>query len=576
MPTRREALLLLNRALLAGAVISLLPPIARAGQSYDVLYFDWVESLDEARDHLGALEEGVLSAEEAAKLQIVSREQGGYAVIYRFLGTEQQAAALATEHAGRLGDSSGSDETLAHPVPSTTYKRLYNVSYGLGPNLEALKAHWDEVARMLGSGVAKALYIERTDAGNYALVYKRYGDVESTADAAKRHDRLLRGTGVRASFIEERNNEIVWTGSSAAEAALEPRAAPEPEEPPPEEPRPEEPEPEEPEPEEPGTEEPAPEPEEPGTEEPGTEPEEPGPAPQEPSPEPQEPSPEEPIPDPEEPSLGEPKPGPSALVDGTSPLRDQINDTIQDLRKRGRVAGDEQTSWLVYDLRRDETVAVINGDASRQAASMIKPLVMLAFFHRVQQGALKYGPKSEQQLRLMIQKSSNSATNWVMDQVGGPERVHSLLQQHYGALLPHTHVVERIAAGGRTYRNRASATDYGRFLRAAWFDRLPRAAEMLRIMNLPGRDRLYYGAPSIPVGTLVFNKTGSTAMLCGDMGILVGQKRGGGRVPYIMVGIIEKEVRTSQYTSWIGSRSAVIREVSDISYRYMKQRHGLL
>jgi beta-lactamase class A len=221
-------------------------------------------------------------------------------------------------------------------------------------------------------------------------------------------------------------------------------------------------------------------------------------------------------------------------------------------------------------------VAVINGDAPRQAASMIKPLVMLAFFDRVEAGRIRYGSKSREQLQLMIQKSSNPATNWVIDQLGGPERVNALLRERYPTLLPHTRVVEKIAAGGRTYRNRASATDYGRFLRAAWFDRLPQAGEMLRIMNLPGRDRIYYGAPSIPVGTLIYNKTGSTSMLCGDMGILVARRAAGGRVPFIVVGIIEKASRTSQYTSWIGSRSAVIRKVSDLSYQHMKQRHGLL
>ena len=129
---------------------------------------------------------------------------------------------------------------------------------------------------------------------------------------------------------------------------------------------------------------------------------------------------------------------------------------------------------------------------------------------------------------------------------------------------------------GRTYRNRASATDYGRFLRAAWFDKLPRSAEMLRYMNLPGRDRLYDGAPSIPVGTLVYNKTGSTSMLCGDMGILAAKKRAGGRLPYVVVGIIEKQSRTSHYTSWIGSRSSVIRKVSDMSYQHVKGVHGLV
>ena len=530
MPTRRETLQMLNRALVAGAVVSLLPPVAWAAVTHDVLYFDWVSELDQARDHLGALEEGVLSAEEAAHLQIVSRTAGGYAVIYRFLGTEQEAQALATEHAARLTEAAGSDETLARTVSSTAYRRLYNVSYGLGPNFDALKTHWEQVARMLGSGVAKALYIERTDAGNFALVYKRYGDVESSNVAARRHDKLLRGTGVRASIIEERNNEIVWTGSSAAAAALEPR----PVEPEPQAPDPKTPDPKTPEPETP------------------------------------DPDPETPDPDPVSPSAS-----PYALVDGNSTLRDEINEYVQGLRKRGLVAGDEQTSWLVYDLREDETVAVINGEASRQAASMIKPLVMLAFFHRVAQGKINYGSKSKQQLQLMIQKSSNPSTNWVIDQLGGPQRVDALLHEHYPTLLPGTGVVEKIAAGGRTYRNRASAADYARFLRAAWFDRLPRSAEMLRIMNLPGRDRLYYGAPSIPVGTLVYNKTGSTSMLCGDMGILVARKSSGGQVPFIVVGIIEKASRTSHYTSWIGSRSAVIRRVSDMTYRHMKQRHGL-
>ena len=207
---------------------------------------------------------------------------------------------------------------------------------------------------------------------------------------------------------------------------------------------------------------------------------------------------------------------------------------------------------------------------------MIKPLVMLASFHQVQAGKIRYGTKSRQQLQLMIQRSSNPSTNWAIAQLGGPEKVNALLHRHYPTLVPHTSVVETIAAGGRTYRNRASATDYGRFLRAAWMDKLPRSAEMLRIMNLPGRDRLYDGAPSIPVGTLVYNKTGSTSMLCGDMGILAAKKSSGGRLPYVVVGIIEKRSRTSHYTSWIGSRSAVIRKVSDMSYRHLEGAYGLL
>ncbi|MFH1466549.1 MAG: serine hydrolase [Pseudomonadota bacterium] len=532
MRTRREALRFLQRALALGAAAAVLPPIAWAQtETWDVRYYDWVADLDEARDQLGNLEEGVLEAADVARLQIVSRPEGGYAVVLRLLGTEAEARALAQAHAVLLAEDAGSDEVLAQPIATGATRCLYNVSYGLGPNFDVLKAQWDTVAGMLGSGVAKALYVERTDHGNFALVYKRYGDVDGTRLAALRHHRLLEGTGVHAALIEERNNEIVWTGSSAAAAAIAQR------------PRPvEEPEPEK-------TPEPAPEP----------------------VPEPEKiPAPEK-VPEP----AAEPPSSGFALRSGHTATSAHVNDFIQGLRQRGLVAQDEQTSWLVYDLAADAGVADINGEVPRQAASMIKPLVMLAFFHQVEHGRIVYGDTSRTNLELMIQRSSNSATNWAIDQLGGPERVHALLHEHYGSLLPQTRVVEKIAAGGRTYRNKASAQDYARFLRASWRGQLPRAAEMLRIMNLPGRDRLFYGAPSIPAGTQVYDKTGSTSMLCGDMGILVARRRAGGILPYIVVGIIEKASCTSHYSSWIGARSGVIRQVSDLVYRDLKAAHGL-
>ncbi len=94
-------------------------------------------------------------------------------------------------------------------------------------------------------------------------------------------------------------------------------------------------------------------------------------------------------------------------------------------------------------------------------------------------------------------------------------------------------------------------------------------------MALPGRDRLYHGTP-IPRGTLVYNKTGSTAHLCGDMGILVPKTTRGRRYPYVIVGVIEKKSRPSNYGRWVASRSKVIREVSTIVYKEMKKEHRLL
>jgi beta-lactamase class A len=95
-------------------------------------------------------------------------------------------------------------------------------------------------------------------------------------------------------------------------------------------------------------------------------------------------------------------------------------------------------------------------------------------------------------------------------------------------------------------------------------------------MNLPSTDRLYHGVPDIPAGTAVYNKTGTTAMCCGDMGVLVAQRADGQRVPYIMVGVIERSRRTTSYTSWSRARGDVIREVSGITYRYLREQYGLV
>ena len=96
-------------------------------------------------------------------------------------------------------------------------------------------------------------------------------------------------------------------------------------------------------------------------------------------------------------------------------------------------------------------------------------------------------------------------------------------------------------------------------------------------MSLPGRDRLYTDARSVPVGTMVFNKSGSTSRLCGDMGILYakGRDRDGKRYAYTVIAIIENGNGAENYSDWISSRSDIIREVSNIVYRNMKEIHDL-
>lgn len=258
-----------------------------------------------------------------------------------------------------------------------------------------------------------------------------------------------------------------------------------------------------------------------------------------------------------------------------SNLEKELEEYIKGLRGKGLVAKDEKTGWLVIDLTRGETIVEINVDSPYQAASMIKPLVALAYFHRLKEGKLTYTPTARRKMEAMIQYSDNEATNWVIKQIGGPKAAQNILRKHYGHLLRETSLVEYIPAGGRTYRNKASAKDYGRFLVALWRKQLPHDQEIRRLMSLPGRDRLYSGT-QIPQGTLVYNKTGTTAHLCGDMGILAPRAQNGRRYPYVVVGIIEKQSRAGNYGRWKMERGNVIRKISSMIYQAMKANYNLV
>lgn len=276
----------------------------------------------------------------------------------------------------------------------------------------------------------------------------------------------------------------------------------------------------------------------------------------------------------EPPVAKSPEPGPQTKkTQRVSDLETVVEAYISDLRRKGRLSQDERTGWSVYDFTTGEKLVTINEETQFQAASLIKPFIAVAFFHRVKKKELIYGPKSRRHMERMIHYSNNPSTNWIMRQVGGPLAVQRILKQNYPSIFRATRIVEYIPAGGRTYRNMASARDYSRFLYALWNGKIAGAREIKRLMSLPGSDRIYTGAESVPAGTLVINKTGSTARLCADMGILSVQGPDGKRYPYTIIGIIEKQDKARNFTTWIRSRAEVIREVSGIVYRGVARRH---
>jgi beta-lactamase class A len=256
-------------------------------------------------------------------------------------------------------------------------------------------------------------------------------------------------------------------------------------------------------------------------------------------------------------------------------LEHAIEAHIKQLRQQGSIASDERTGWSVYDFTTGRKLVTINEDLQFEAASLIKPFLATAFFDQVKRGKLVYDARARRHLERMIQHSSNRAANWVMRRIGGPKAAQRILKRHYPGIFRQTRIVEYIPANGRTYRNKASAHDYSRFLYALWSGDLPRSSEIKRLMALPGPDRIYMGVSEIPGGTKVYNKTGSTARLCGDMGILSVRGKDGKRYPYTVIGIIEKRRRAANYPRWIHSRGAVIRDISSLVYERLAQHHNL-
>jgi beta-lactamase class A len=434
-----------------------------------------------------------------------------YGLIYDRNGSALSSARVALIHSTIL-QKAGLRQTAA--INENDYFDLYNVCYGLGRNLDELERQYAIIYRYLGKEVGKDLYIEKTASSNYLLIYRRRGDLKTTLHVARRHTKLLRKKKITASIALEKNNQIVRGESSylnRQEGHSVTTIA-------------------------------------------------------------------RAKPHASRKTVAKGQPASPKSVDNDaddSALEKQIEAYIKKLRQKRKILPDEQTAWLVYDFTRGANLVDINADSSLQAASMIKPFVALAFFLKVKEGKLKYGPKSRRKMEAMIQRSDNQSTNWLMRYAGGPKAVQQALKKQYGNLSKFTEIVEYIPTNGRTYRNRAAPSDYGMFLRSLWNQKLFFGKEIRRLMALPGRDRLYNGTP-IPQGTMVYNKTGTTAHLCGDMGILSPKGKDGKRYPYSIVGVIEKKKRPHNYSRWQIDRGNVIRKVSSMVYSELKKEYNLL
>ena len=260
-----------------------------------------------------------------------------------------------------------------------------------------------------------------------------------------------------------------------------------------------------------------------------------------------------------------------------SNLEASVDQYIKGLRFKGVLSSTDRTSFVVYDVTQQKKVVSINENQTMMAASLIKNFIMLAYFHEVKHKRLVHTAENRRQLRLMIQKSANTSTNYFIRLLGGPRGVERILKYNY-PYFNQTRIVEYIPAGGRTYRNMTSARDLNKFYNQLWLGNLPYSNKMKYYFGLPNGDRMH-DKTCIPSNVRVYHKTGTVYGLVADSGVLAIIDSQGKQRAYIFTGMIEDRTKTSNrnrseaFWSWVGRRSNTLRRVSEAVYEYIYEVH---
>jgi beta-lactamase class A len=139
-------------------------------------------------------------------------------------------------------------------------------------------------------------------------------------------------------------------------------------------------------------------------------------------------------------------------------FRRQVEEAVRARIPQGGTAIEEgRASIVVVDITnpREPRVAEANGDLMLYAASVPKIAILLGAFVRIERGELELTDELRTQMERMIRKSSNPATNYVLERVGF-ERLAEILQsdrykfydpEHGGGLW-----VGRDYGGGKSWK----------------------------------------------------------------------------------------------------------------------------
>ena len=261
-------------------------------------------------------------------------------------------------------------------------------------------------------------------------------------------------------------------------------------------------------------------------------------------------------------------------ANGDSPLNEAVEQEIQYLKISRRLQPGDEISVQIFDLAENKMLVDINGDKARNAASLIKPYVMLAVYEQIARQELNETPDISRQVHRMITVSDNHATNTLIRHLGqgdyqqGIVAVNALVRK-YG--FQQTAVRELIPDGGKTYANRTSAADTTLFFKLLYEQKLVNShysQKMTDILLKNVHDRIETHQIKQD-GVAVADKTGYVRGLNADCGIIYQKDHRGKGRDYILSIFIENKDRPAD-GSWGRRKSAVIRYLSDRIYHNLK------
>lgn len=251
---------------------------------------------------------------------------------------------------------------------------------------------------------------------------------------------------------------------------------------------------------------------------------------------------------------------------------------LRDLHRCRLLRSFDRTRVLVYDYRNCK-LAAIRQNTKTSAASLIKPFVMLAVYHKARRRGLRspqqIGRKIQRHINLMMRVSNNRSTNYLIKHYLGRGNKRRGLR-YINKILPsygirRTRLVELIPRGGRTYRNYTTARDLSILLYKIFRKKAISRAysrKMLRVMlySRDNRGKTSYLRSHYDVRAAT--KTGYTRRTNGVAGVMLSGV-GLRRKAYNFVAIISRPLlgKANEWR-WRKISTRVVRRLSEMTFRH--------